>query len=628
MAGLLSTAARTALGAMRQRYGPVGRVAVRWAAQPPRWCSSSAKEGAVERKLEELLLHVAREVDEDKDVARRVSERLAELQIDTALVTARLEDALESATGETGAHTEPPTMVQLRMVFFAAACPFIGFGLLDNALMILFGDYIDQTLCVAFGASTMLAAALGNTVSDAAGVYSGGLVEDIAARYGITAPPMSRFQEELRVTKLWERLGQLIGIIVGCILGMFPLLFIDTHRAEKLKQGKRMDDMYQAVVEELADMLDAEAAMLMFVDGEEGELYTRATDNLPEFRSPIREGVKGAVALSGKFLNIDDIRETEYFNEQRHCSYLGSGIQVRSVLCMPILGAEDKIVGVVEIINKKDAPGFSEKDEDVLSAVCSHIATSVLSVDGSEHAFKQTIELCEKSLRNQGTRLNAAQNTRIDFLFRLVVEEVASTLDAEAAQLLIVDREANELYTKVSDHIPPFRSPISRGVMGTVVSQKRVVCVDDLPQSDFFDPERHLNYQNTGLNVKSILCVPIFDSAHDVIGVIEVINKKEEQQFSSRDMSFLNAVASHLALNMQGPGTSLKSVLRMMVRQESLLEEEDPQQRFLSSFLCRCFDEVDVNGDGVISRDEFELAGRRIVRASQTYGYLNKKNDA
>lgn len=49
----------------------------------------------------------------------------------------------------------PPTHDQLQMTFWAGVIPFLGFGFLDNALMIMFGDVIDQSFCVVFGFSTL-----------------------------------------------------------------------------------------------------------------------------------------------------------------------------------------------------------------------------------------------------------------------------------------------------------------------------------------------------------------------------------------------------------------------------------------------------------------------------------------
>ncbi|KAJ9453994.1 Dual 3prime [Diplonema papillatum] len=555
---------------------------------------------------EEVLLAVSRTVGTDPEVARMVVTKLP------PHTTVQLEAALEGTTGAQAAATVTPGATELRLVAIAAACPFIGFGILDNMLMIICGDWIDQTLCVTCGFSTMAAAALGNTISDAGGVYSGGLVEDMAATWGIEPPRLTRAQESMSITKFWERIGQVIGVVIGCLIGMFPLLLMDARKAEKLKQTKRMDEMYTGVLEGLSEMLGAEAAILMLVDADEGELVTRGRDNIPEFRCPLAEGVKGAVALSGKFMNIEDIRTTSYFDKVRHENYQGTGISVKSVLVLPVLGPDDKVLGVVEVINKVGEPHFSEKDEDVLSAICSHISTAIMSVDETEGAFKQTMQLCERSLRNQGYRLNSAQNARIDYLFRLVVEEVTTALDAEAAQLLVVDRTKEELYTKVADNLPPMRADINRGIMGKVVKTGEVLCIDDVSKSPYFDTLRHRNYQGNEITVRCVLCHPILDSNNQVIGVIEVINKKgKDGVFNSRDMAFVNAVASHLALNMQGPGTSLKSVLRMIGKQQETGRQQT--SRNLQKVLNAAFNEADKNGDGVISKAEFEAAARRIL---------------
>merc|ERR1712038_1665979 len=70
-----------------------------------------------------------------------------------------------------------PTSTQLRQLAIFQAMPFVGFGFLDNFIMIIAGEYIDThigtTLCI----STMAAAALGNTVSDVFGIASAWYVE-------------------------------------------------------------------------------------------------------------------------------------------------------------------------------------------------------------------------------------------------------------------------------------------------------------------------------------------------------------------------------------------------------------------------------------------------------------------
>ena len=103
--------------------------------------------------------------------------------------------------------------------------------------MIIAGDYIDLTLGVTFGISTMAAAGLGNALSDVAGVGSAYYVERIADKVGVKSPKLSLVQLQMPRTRWATQIGRAIGVLIGCIIGMFPLLFIPhkkdiNHEAE------------------------------------------------------------------------------------------------------------------------------------------------------------------------------------------------------------------------------------------------------------------------------------------------------------------------------------------------------------------------------------------------------------
>ncbi|PIK36309.1 putative transmembrane protein [Apostichopus japonicus] len=127
----------------------------------------------------------------------------------------------------------PPSRAQLRLVALNNAVPFVGFGFLDNAIMIIAGDYIDWRLGALFGISTLAAAGLGNLISDLAGVVLAGYVEAFAAKFGIPSPNLSLEQYDMRGSKIASALGRCIGIALGCLLGMFPLFFLKTESKEE-----------------------------------------------------------------------------------------------------------------------------------------------------------------------------------------------------------------------------------------------------------------------------------------------------------------------------------------------------------------------------------------------------------
>jgi len=140
----------------------------------------------------------------------------------------------------TGKGVGPPSSKDLRQLAYHNSLPFVGFGFLDNFVMILAGEYIDLTLGMKLGISTMAAAALGNTISDLLGTGSAWYVESLADKLGAHPPDLTAEQLEMSVSKMCANLGRALGVVVGCLLGMFPLLFIDTSKDEdeKVKESK------------------------------------------------------------------------------------------------------------------------------------------------------------------------------------------------------------------------------------------------------------------------------------------------------------------------------------------------------------------------------------------------------
>lgn len=132
---------------------------------------------------------------------------------------------------------QPLTKEQTKLVFLCNALPFIGFGILDNLLMIIAGEYIDHTFGVLFGLSTMAAAGLGNIISDIAGVGTAHYVEFLVAKFfNVKPPPLTAEQWDSGSVRWTTNGGRCAGLVIGCLIGMFPLLFFD----EKEKQEKKL----------------------------------------------------------------------------------------------------------------------------------------------------------------------------------------------------------------------------------------------------------------------------------------------------------------------------------------------------------------------------------------------------
>ena len=90
------------------------------------------------------------------------------------------------------------------------AVPMVGFGFMDNLVMIQAGEMIDCTLGVKFGLSTLTAAAYGQVLSDLSGTLFGSTMDAIAAKLGLQSAKLTHAQERLSCRPHASELGEMI----------------------------------------------------------------------------------------------------------------------------------------------------------------------------------------------------------------------------------------------------------------------------------------------------------------------------------------------------------------------------------------------------------------------------------
>ncbi|XP_076266812.1 transmembrane protein 65 isoform X2 [Rhynchophorus ferrugineus] len=169
--------------------------------------TTSMTQGLTKLQAQELILRLN---DEERNI---LTTALHEYQ------SKLVKDEYEAAS------VPKPTTKNLVDIAIANSIPFIGFGFLDNFFMLIFGDYIDLYLGSYLCLSTMAAAALGNTLSDILGIGTAFYVERLANRIGFTPPKLSPIQMDMNCSRRAANLGRVLGVTIGCCLGMCPLFF-------------------------------------------------------------------------------------------------------------------------------------------------------------------------------------------------------------------------------------------------------------------------------------------------------------------------------------------------------------------------------------------------------------------
>jgi sigma-B regulation protein RsbU (phosphoserine phosphatase) len=130
--------------------------------------------------------------------------------------------------------------------------------------------------------------------------------------------------------------------------------------------------LFSSIVSIAREQLGVERGTLFFVDEAKGELWARipAEGDVSEIRLPMGKGIAGTVAATGETVIVADAWEDPRFDSSVDRR---SGFRTRSILCVPIRNRNGRIVGVLQLLNKKDGE-FGAADLEFLSLVSDHVA--------------------------------------------------------------------------------------------------------------------------------------------------------------------------------------------------------------------------------------------------------------
>jgi phosphoserine phosphatase len=138
----------------------------------------------------------------------------------------------------------------------------------------------------------------------------------------------------------------------------------------KLSAPFDLDNMLTEVVDAARNVLDADRGTVFLYDEEADELVVRVATELGHIRIPADKGIVGESAQTRKLINVPDCYADERFNRAIDKE---TGYRSRCMLTIPLIGFEESLVGVLQILNKNSGV-FDEQDEFVASALAAQAA--------------------------------------------------------------------------------------------------------------------------------------------------------------------------------------------------------------------------------------------------------------
>ena len=165
-----------------------------------------------------------------------------------------------------------------------------------------------------------------------------------------------------------------------------------------------------------------------------------------------------------------------------------------------------------------------------------------------------------------------AIETNIDSLLTIIAQQIQQALNADRCTVFLLDDETNELWSKVALglEMQEIRFSANKGLAGHVAMTGETVNIKNAYESEYFNKEIDLK---TGYKTRNILCMPIRNLSHQIVGVFQVLNKFNGD-FSQKDEDLLIAIGSSAGIALENAN--------LFSKQKKLIEE---QKKLFSSFI-------------------------------------------
>ena len=269
---------------------------------------------------------------------------------------------------------------------------------------------------------------------------------------------------------------------------------------------------------------------------------------IPKSKSPLWQ----SIASGEPFAVSNETGKTAFSEDFKKLNLAG----LPSNLWVP-LGKGNELTGLVAIGPRKNKQAFVDGDRYFLQQLAAHAAVcmNTCRLYGQRQKEKEDLD---KTLQNLSLlySIGKAMNYISDLkkLLQFILSQAIEVTSAEKGSLMLYDMEADRLNIRVLAGMEDtaFQAKVNNneincrsfkpgeGIAGRVYMTAKPLVVNNIKEDDvFIDSERSF--------VSSIACIPMI-VYNEVIGVINVTNKRHGKDFTEEDVEMLKAVADQAAV--------------------------------------------------------------------------------
>ena len=162
----------------------------------------------------------------------------------------------------------------------------------------------------------------------------------------------------------------------------------------RMNSERNFDQLLKLIADEAKKHVDADRATIFILDKNKGELWAKVALGVSDtIRFDARLGIAGAVLIAGKSLVVEDAYKSPLFYPSIDSL---TGFQTRNVLSVPLRTPKQEIIGVFQVLNKRDGK-FSTEDEHFVQALGNQAAIALENAQTLTELENRQQELIEEN---------------------------------------------------------------------------------------------------------------------------------------------------------------------------------------------------------------------------------------
>ncbi|MBN2134516.1 MAG: GAF domain-containing protein [Acidobacteria bacterium] len=295
------------------------------------------------------------------------------------------------------------------------------------------------------------------------------------------------------------------------------------------------DVLLQKMIEMISSTLNVQIVSLLLIDPITNKLIITAQKGLPDVakKNPslkVGEGIAGYVAKTGQPILTDNVHK---FSHLKIADY-GKQYNTGSFISLP-LKVGNRVIGVINVNNKKDGTSFTQVDLNILELLNAQI---LLSLRNAQLIHDQRKQIVSSKALNEIDQVILSEDHQ-ELLFTAILGKCRELLNCESIILFMLDsKNSSETFYvrsflsvkgRLSENII---LSTSEGIEGMVFDVQKPVLISNADDDTRISPKVRTTVPGS---IHNIAAYPILMYGR-VAGVLEAINKIKKPKFEREDL--------------------------------------------------------------------------------------------